>query len=573
VSGEKSTTKLWQGGLGIRFLAIVILALLPVSALSMWQGVERIRLDQESVRQTLRQSALAAASVEMNIFIAAEQLLQTLAKDDDIRLGKKGCQRRLEDSGRGMATFGNLVRVSSEGVILCAAFLPPSTLDVTKLPWWSAALTRREFFVDGPYFSDALRKNVFAGVLPIVGADGAFDGTLNVAINIDWLTFSNERQRRLPRGSVVALIDTSGTIVASNAPAIAATVFAGATGLVEGSDGRRAARGPNDEAWSLAIAPVLRHDYYVGFAMRDNDLSRLSYFYVVVDLLLPVLTIVFASLAIWWGTNRHILRWIDTLRGMAVAYAGGNYALRPQVLNTAPREFRELGDMFSEMALAVDERDRGLKGALGQKDLLIKEIHHRVKNTLQIVMSLLRLQSNRLSDPATREVLEQASARINALALAHRAVYDVDHHGSIDLKPLLSDAVQQVQRAHDGSHTNLTVNVDIAPCLVSSDAAIPLLLFVNEALTNAYKHGYPEPDTGGHVSVSLKPACNGRMDLTIANDGVAFVAEPDQRDAGIGVGLMKALARQVSGEVSMQSSGENGTVVTLNFPVIAQTAA
>ena len=559
--------------LGLRFLSIVSLALLPISALSIWQGIERIRMDQETVRETLRQSALTAASDEANIFVAAERLLKGLAKEDDIRLGKQGCQRRLEDSARSMTAFGNLARVSPGGTILCAAVLPPSTLDVTTLQWWNEALTRREFFVSGPFYSEALRKNVFAGVLPFAGADGTFEGTLNIAINIDWMTFVNERQLKLPRGSLVALFDKGGAIVASNAPTIAATVFAGGSGLVKANEGIRSARGPDDAAWSLAIAPVLRHDYYVGFAMRDSDLSRLSYAYVAIDLLLPALTILLTSLAIWWATHRHILRWVDTLREMATTYTGGNYAMRPQALNSAPREFRELGNVLSNMALAVDERDQSLKQSLAEKDLLIKEIHHRVKNTLQLVVSLLRLQSNRLRDTSTRRVLEQASARINALALAHRAIYDLDLHGLVDLKPLISEAVEQAQRADAGAHPHLAVSMDIASCQVSGDTAIPLLLFVNEVMSNAYKHGYPDLNASGHISVSLKPANNGRIALTFADDGKGYKSEPNQHDAGIGISLMKAFARQVSGEVSMQSSGEGGTVVTLNFPVVSHAGA
>lgn len=572
MSHKEGVPKVWQSSLRLRFLAIVSLALLPVSALSIWQGVERVRLDHEGVRQTLHQSALQAASDERNIFAAAEKLLQTLAKEDDIRLGSKGCQRRLEDSARGLTTFGNLVRVSAEGGIICAAVLPPANLNVTKFQWWKDALVRREFFVGGPYFSDALRRSVFAGVLPFVGADGGFEGTLNVAITVDWLTFVNERQRKLPPGAVVALFDKSGAVVASNAPGIAATVFAGSTELAMGDDGMRTARGPNDEAWSLTIAPVLQHEHYIGFAMRDSDLSRLSYNYVLVDLLLPVFMIILASLAIWLATQRLVIRWIDVLSRTATAYAAGHYAIRPQVLNDAPREFRDLGDTLSAMALAVQDRDHSLKDALAQKEVLIKEIHHRVKNTLQIVVSLLSLQANRVRDPTAQDVLGQARARINALALAHRAIYEQDLDGLVDLKPLLSNAIEQAQGAHDSEHEHLTVSVDVVECLVAGDAAMPLTLFVNEAMSNAIKHGRPEPDAGGHISVSLKPTGQGRMDLTITDDGEGFDAGTARQDNAVGIGLMTALARQVSGEVSIKS-GKTGTVVTLNFPAICQAAA
>lgn len=558
----------WHRRLGVRYLAAILLALLPVSALSVWQGLERIRTDHESAGQMLRQSALAAASDELNAFVAAEQLLLTLAGDEDIRFGRKACQRRLEDTARGLLVFDNVARIAAGGEVLCASVLPPPGVDVTAFPWWKEALVRREFFVSGPHRSDALRKDVFIGVLPLTTPDGKFDGSLNVAIDITWLTLVHERQRKLPLSSVVALFDKSGSIVASNAPKIAPTVFAGGAALGRNDDdGTISATGPDDELWSLAIAPVLRHDYYVGFAMPDSALTRLSYVAVAVDLALPLLMIMLASLAIWLATDRLVVRWIDTLGRMTTAYGKGHYAIRPLALNGAPSEFRALGAALSDMAQAVEERDRHLKEALAQKDLLVKEVHHRVKNTLQIVVSLLNLQAARLRDPEAREALEQARARVNALALAHRATYELDLDGDVDLKPLLSEAIAHVQRSVDESHANLTVTVDVASCRVSGEAAIPLMLFVNEALTNAYKHGYPEPNAGGKISVSLRPAGNGRMALVVADAGGGLAGERPRVDVTVGVRLMKALAQQVSGDMTILSTEGGGTTVRLNFAV------
>jgi len=571
VSNTPGDLGVWHERLAVRFLTIICLALLPISALSVWQGIERIRLDQENVRESLRQRALITASDEENIFSAAEQLLQTLAKQDEIRSGNSGCDRRLAISALELPVFENITTASPDGAILCAAVRPPPDFDVTKLSWWKEALVRREFFVGGLQYSEALRKNVFAVVLPLMDANGALQGIVYAAIDPERLTFELSQQRKLPRGAVVALFDKSGAVVASNAPKIAATVFAGGPRLSKGRDGIGSASGPEGEAWSLAIAPVLRRDFFVGFAMRDSELSRPSYIYVLIDLFLPVLMVMLASLAIWLATQRLVIRWIDVLSRMATAYSGGHYAIRPQVLNDAPPEFREMGNTLSDMALAIQERDHSLKDALAQKELLIKEIHHRVKNTLQIVVSLLSLQANRVRDPTAQEVLGQARARINALALAHRAIYEQDLDGLVDLQPLLSNAIEQAQGAGDGAHTQLTFSMDVAHCRVSGDAAIPLTLFVNEAMTNAIKHGHPEPKAGGHISVSLKPASEGRMNLTITDDGEGFDAGPTRQDNAVGIGLMTALARQVSGEVSIQS-GSSGTVVTLNFPASSAAA-
>ncbi len=96
------------------------------------------------------------------------------------------------------------------------------------------------------------------------------------------------------------------------------------------------------------------------------------------------------------------------------------------MLDGAPTEFRLLGEGMSEMAAAIQERDRNLREAIAQKTMLVREVHHRVKNNLQIVMSLLSLQAGRVRDPAATEALRQARARINALALVHRILYEIE---------------------------------------------------------------------------------------------------------------------------------------------------
>src|SRR4029079_7557348 len=114
--------------------------------------------------------------------------------------------------------------------------------------------------------------------------------------------------------------------------------------------------------------------------------------------------------------DRLVTRWIMYLKRISGAYRAGHYTIRPS-LEAAPGEFQLLGAALSDMASAIQDRDRKLRDAVTQKTDLIREIHHRVKNNLQIVMSLLSLQTNQLRDPAAKAALAQAKMRINALAL------------------------------------------------------------------------------------------------------------------------------------------------------------
>jgi two-component sensor histidine kinase len=287
--------------------------------------------------------------------------------------------------------------------------------------------------------------------------------------------------------------------------------------------------------------------------------------HVTVDLLLPVLMVLLASLAIWLATDKLAVQWITLLQRMAVAYGAGHYAIRPAALTRAPREFQALGEALSNMAQAVQERDKRLRDAIEQKAILIKEVHHRVKNNLQIVISLLSLQSSRLKDPAARDALEQARARVNALALVHRMIYELDRDGIVDLSPLMHEVTEQLQRGMGGDRRKITLRVDVPPYNTDADTAIPLTLFVIEALTNAFKHGFPSASATGTISVGLLRLSPERLKFIVADDGQGVTLEAAPHEQSTGARLIAAFAHQVGGVVSTSQRDGGGTVVELEF--------
>jgi two-component sensor histidine kinase len=301
----------------------------------------------------------------------------------------------------------------------------------------------------------------------------------------------------------------------------------------------------------------------VGFAMREVDLFVWTYIHVATDLLLPVFMIALAWAGIWIATDRQVIRWIDYMRRIAAAYAGGHYTIRPAALADAPSEFRLLGDTLSGMAAAIQDRDKRLRDAVAQKTLLIKETHHRIKNNLQIVMSLLNLQAGQLRDPAAQDALKQAQVRVNALALVHNILHEIEDQSSVDLKRLLSDLVEQLYGGLGGEGHGLRVETDIVSRQASSDLAVPLTLFTVEALTNVFKHAYSPTHRGGLVRVSLQPTGNGKLKLIITDDGIGLDATMQK---GIGSRLINAFAQQIGGVATLHPLQGGGTAAELVFP-------
>jgi two-component sensor histidine kinase len=217
---------------------------------------------------------------------------------------------------------------------------------------------------------------------------------------------------------------------------------------------------------------------------------------------------------------------------------------------------------MEEMAAAIQDRDKRLRDAVQQKTLLIRETHHRVKNNLQIVMSLLSLQSNQLKDDAVREALGQAQARIDALALVHRLLHEVEDQTTVDLQRLLGELTHKIAESMTVDDTRVATEIDSIEVQVPGEIAVPIALFTVEALMNIFKYAFPQGRTHGTVKVVLVRT-DGKLSLTIADDGIGYAT--DAMKPGIGSRLLGVFARQVHGTASSISEPEHGTTVALVF--------
>jgi two-component sensor histidine kinase len=546
--------------LRLRLLIWVGLVLLPPALLSILQGVANARRDVADLHEQLISTARAAAAPAENILASARDIARALSHLPEVRDGTAQCDADLANAMRGIAFFSNMTRVNVSGRVVCAVLPQSIGIDASRLPIWHLATTAPDFVVAGLTKGRVQHKPIVLGLLPIHDSAGKFDGTLNVAIDVGWLN-DVLRSSNLPHGSVMAIFDRSGNMIASTNAEVARTIFA----QRKREDGETAVRTTKDDkgmSWTYATSSFLGPNVYVGFAMPDTKLFGETYRRASVDILLPFAMILLTWGAIWIVTDRQLTRWIIYLRRVSATYRSGHYLLRP-AMKDAPSELKLLGDALSEMAGAIHERDRSLRDAIAQKSLLIKEIHHRVKNNLQVVMSLLSLQAKRLKDPVAQEALRDTSTRINALALVHRILYEIDDENTVDVQKLLEQLAEQTGEGFGGENRIVQVTSDIAQRLVPSDMAVTLSLFAVEAITNAFKHAFPG-NRNGTIRVVLEPAGDRRLRLTIEDDGVGF--DEASAPSSIGSRLIKTFGQQVGGATQVRSATGKGTIVEILFP-------
>ena len=230
----------------------------------------------------------------------------------------------------------------------------------------------------------------------------------------------------------------------------------------------------------------------------------------------------------------------------------------------APAEFRALSETLREMAIRLDEREVDLRQSLAQKQMMLREIHHRVKNNLQTVTSLLNLYARIPRGEAVKQAFTDVQMRINALALVHRHLYESQDMQEVDLHPFMTNLCSLLQDGSGVPPRRVRLNVDIPHVRVTGDRAVPLALLTTEVLTNSFKHAFPN-QRAGSITVSISRQADGMAKLVIADDGVGQVERTTNGElpGSMGQTLIEAFTRQLSGEITV--SGPPGTVTTLVF--------
>jgi two-component sensor histidine kinase len=541
-----------------RLQAIITLALLPVVLVSIFQGVARARLDIDHVHTQLLQSARTVAAGDQNLLAAAEQVLRAVGSLSEVRGMNGNCDGVLADTLIGVRYFSNLSRIDADGRVACSAMALAHGLSVKEYAVFKEAQKTDGMVVSNELINRVTGQPVIGGMLALRKPDGTFDGTVAISLDVHWIEYMM-RAANLQKGAVVAVYDRSGTVIATNNKDVGTAIAKAAISSGASNDVSIALDSRGDQ-WRFGNASLMGNSIFVAFAMGESRLFGATYLHVGLDFALPILMIGFAWFAIWLATDRQVTQWISYLRRIAAAYRSGHYAIRPD-LAEAPVEFKLLGDAMSEMAEGIQDRDRRLREAVDVKTTLIKEIHHRVKNNLQIVMSLLSIQANQVRDQVAKDALLQAQTRINALALVHRILNELEDQSTLDIKQLLEELSHQI--AGGMSNDNVRVEVDVTSRVVSGSVAVALALFTVEALTNIFKHAFPS-ERQGVIRVGLATVPGGKLKLSISDDGMGFAMNGAGRS--VGSRLIKTFGLQLGGVSSVHSEPGKGTVVDLIFP-------
>jgi len=209
------------------------------------------------------------------------------------------------------------------------------------------------------------------------------------------------------------------------------------------------------------------------------------------------------------------------------------------------------------LTLALGTKNKALEDAIGEKDLLLRELHHRVKNNLQLVGSLLRMQGRRINDPAARDAVRESQDRVRSMALIHQDLYRADDPRGIAMRPYVQKLIQGLLESHGITEDRIRIEPQIDDIRLDVDTAVPIGLILNELLVNAMKHAFPE-GRAGRIVVSLRLS-GDELQLDVVDDGVGH---PDKAEhEGFGLQLLKSFATRLNATYAM--NGSPGTAVRM----------
>lgn len=225
------------------------------------------------------------------------------------------------------------------------------------------------------------------------------------------------------------------------------------------------------------------------------------------------------------------------------------------------------GTMVLASIVDMSERRRAqqrIENALAEKTVLLNEVHHRVKNNLQLVSSLLNLQALHATDPQLRAILGESQSRVRAMALTHQLLYERKDYSRIDLGDYLNRLVQLLIGSYRETGKQIAVHKILPehPQYLDFERTIPCGLMVNELVTNAYKHAFAGMQ-GGEIRIELQTR-GDEIELSVADNGVGLPAGFDMANVtSLGLQLVPLLADQIGGQLAIE--GHPGCCVTLRF--------
>lgn len=544
-------------------LAVLLtLTLLPLGLISLYQTwavtTENQMLASRALLAEAQDAATQQQAVMQEAMGAATALAASLgASVDNAERCSRVLKRFVDDSE--IAVWAGYV--APDLTVACA-----SDDAMPDLTGWDAPLLTAE--VKRPTFSASRRwptsnRSVLAAMAPIETGRG-FEGF--VVVSIPHVVADAVLPSAITDDpAYFVTLSTDGTILsATNGIASAPDILPEdikTNVIARYVDRTFEAQSPDGEDRLFAVTALIPDQVVLVASLPQAALaSSLTDWQNSLALVFPVLMWASSLGIALYGLHRLVLRHLRALRKAMRRFALGERDNPQLALHGAPPEFEDTKTAFNRMVMILAEAEERTQRDLREKTVLLREVHHRVKNNLQMVASIMNLQARKTSSEEAKVVIEQLQRRIRGLAMIHRTLYTTPDMTTVDGAALIGEIVTDSQIAKRCEAKGITLEQSLDSVQLYPDHAVPLSMLLAEAIANAMKHVGRRPDGSAHIGITLVNDDN-EVTLTIENSRGTPIERPARAEymdsSGLGSRLIQAFIIQLSAENTIDEDDDS----------------
>ena len=558
---DKRRYRMWEP-INARFALVMAVALLPLGVISLVQTRTLQVAVQARDAEALMGATLGAAAQAAGKISLAQGLVAALSGAPAVLGDADGCLTLLRNAAAQLDFAVTLAYLPADGPIACQTIDAGLPTEDAGLPTYDAGLP-----------TDLRLSH------SVVGPDGQPAGRVELTLPLsvlalDLLMLQTETG---PAPLQIWTFDGTGAVLTTNIPGDDGPALLPKarplTGFIDQPQTVFAGVSKAGQPRSYAVAPVLSGAVYLMTswdhggpkALKSAELSR-----YLPPLTMWALGMIVAALASEWLVSRHV----RLLTGSIKRFARGDRSMKKIDLSGAPVEISDAGEAFARMSDTILHSEAQLEDTIHQKEVLLREVHHRVKNNLQLIASIMNIQMRKAIAPEAKALLRGLHDRIMSLATIHRGLYQTSGLADVRADELFKDIVRQIVNIGSGLERRFELAMDVEDLHLTPDQAVPLSLLLTEAMTNAMKYAGSSDGKSTQIAVRLKRETGRAARMEVENSlptGVhipGFSQTPDAgtQSTGLGDQLLTAFAQQLGGTLE-RTLTEDSYLLSLRFNV------
>lgn len=568
--------------LGFRLGLVLSMALLPIGLLAVLQARSLMGEAQARSEAALAGETLRILLPELRLIRQGQGAAEVLSTTVPIILAATpgdptGCDSAMARTVAGSGIYAYAAYVTIDGAIACASDrgvgVPVSLSRDAEdlLPSSSAELVSADETADG-------KPSGIAALHAVTNATGARLGYIVVSMPHSLLSAAAAEMSARRSNFALVLFDSDGRILSANRDSGDPTeLLPGDRSLASlVGEASQTFTGPDTSGIQRSFSVIKLADVNI-FALGSSPASPTPRSIVgsVPAIVFPLMMWAACLVAAWLAAESLVTAYIRRLRRAITHFAGGNREVLKLDMRGAPLEINEVSEAFETMTETILHDEAELENSLHQKEVLLREVHHRVKNNLQLIASIMSMQMRKTQSTEAKSLMKSLQDRVMSLATVHKGLYQTSGMADIRVDELFPEIVNQVVRMASGPDRRFGVETRFDDMHLTPDQAVPLALLLTEAMTNAMKFATAgNAGAEARLAVSLARATGSDVQLVIEN---SFNSDPSVQDdlsddSGLGTQLIEAFARQLNGTLDRGPS-EGCYRLSLTFPLNELTEA